>query len=290
MGLPGPVFGFGDNKIPDDYPRYASEDVILLSDGFCGSTCSVFAELMKSARGVMSVAVGGLPVEGPMQTVSGTRGTNVYGWKDIDDIVTRIRSAALRSPKEAALMGLDKKALDSLPPPISDLRYADGNGVNRINMLDILRPSNDKTPLQFAYEPADCRLFYTRDRVLDQSKLWLAAAKVSGGDFSACVKNSFYQRGSGLAVFTDSPGFNNSFQAAVKGMWPGNDTWGASTPNVASSSSGTPSSTNVPGPIISGSKHGGIIRAAAGAGGSNWFALWSVTSALAVGASFVLSG
>lgn len=91
-------------------------------------------------------------------------------------------------------------------------------------MLDQVRaddPSN--TPFGFQYEPADCRLFHTWEMILDQSEVWMAAAKVSGGDFGACVKGSTGQK----VLITESPGFNNSFQAAVKGVWSANGTWGS---------------------------------------------------------------
>ncbi|KAK0122059.1 hypothetical protein ONS95_010323 [Cadophora gregata] len=55
-------------------PQYfAPEDILMLTDGFCGSTCSVFAEQMKTHQGVKSVVVGGLPETGPMQGVAGNR-------------------------------------------------------------------------------------------------------------------------------------------------------------------------------------------------------------------------
>ena len=59
-----------------------STDVVYLqlTDGFCGSTCAIFAELMKTDAGVRRVAMGGVPsISGPMQAVSGSRGSQVYG-------------------------------------------------------------------------------------------------------------------------------------------------------------------------------------------------------------------
>lgn len=53
---------------------FAAEDIVLLYDGTCGSTCAVFSELMKSQGGVRSVAVGGRPKPGPMQGVAGSKG------------------------------------------------------------------------------------------------------------------------------------------------------------------------------------------------------------------------
>jgi len=52
---------------------FESHNIILLHDGGCGSTCAIFAELMKS-QGVRSIAVGGRPQNGPMQGTTGSKG------------------------------------------------------------------------------------------------------------------------------------------------------------------------------------------------------------------------
>jgi hypothetical protein len=53
---------------------FASEDIVMLFDGSCGSTCTLFAQAMKSQGGVRSIAVGGRPQTGPMQGVAGSKG------------------------------------------------------------------------------------------------------------------------------------------------------------------------------------------------------------------------
>jgi hypothetical protein len=66
------VSGYGNrsNIAPE---VFAAEDMIILYDGACGSTCTIFAELMQSQGGVRTVAVGGRPQYGPMQGVGGSR-------------------------------------------------------------------------------------------------------------------------------------------------------------------------------------------------------------------------
>lgn len=53
---------------------FEAENIVMLVDGYCGSTCAVFSELMKSQGGVRSVAVGGRSKTGPMQGVGGSKG------------------------------------------------------------------------------------------------------------------------------------------------------------------------------------------------------------------------
>ena len=53
---------------------FAAENMIMLYDGICASTCSIFSEMMKNLAGVEAIAVGGRPQLGPMQGVGGTKG------------------------------------------------------------------------------------------------------------------------------------------------------------------------------------------------------------------------
>ena len=55
---------------------FAAENIILLYDGICHSTCAIFSELMKTQVGTRSITVGGRPQYGPMQGVGGTKGYN----------------------------------------------------------------------------------------------------------------------------------------------------------------------------------------------------------------------
>lgn len=40
---------------------FAAEDVILLYDGYCASTCSLFSEFLRVQAGVRSITFGGRP-------------------------------------------------------------------------------------------------------------------------------------------------------------------------------------------------------------------------------------
>lgn len=69
MGNPEEVFdvyGFASRPAKLSQP-YAAEDIIILSDGLCASTCAVFMEMMHHEAGVRTVVAGGVPVDGPMQ-------------------------------------------------------------------------------------------------------------------------------------------------------------------------------------------------------------------------------
>lgn len=48
----------------------------------CGSTCAVFAEAFEN-KGAHTVASGGRPIAGPMQTVGGIKGSQVLSFDEI---------------------------------------------------------------------------------------------------------------------------------------------------------------------------------------------------------------
>lgn len=71
--VPGLVVTGTNNRTGFTQP-FAAEDMILVYDGKCASTCAVFSELIKNFGGVQAIAVGGRPQLGPMQGVGGVKG------------------------------------------------------------------------------------------------------------------------------------------------------------------------------------------------------------------------
>src|SRR5690242_16013887 len=70
------VTGYND-RADFTTPPFRAEDIVILSDGICASTCAIFLELMVQQSGVRTIAVGGRPQSGPMVPVGGTKGTLV---------------------------------------------------------------------------------------------------------------------------------------------------------------------------------------------------------------------
>ena len=63
--------GYGNRTT--GFPR-VFEDVIMLTDGRCGSACSMLANLLRERANVKSVTIGGRAEHGPMKAVGSTRG------------------------------------------------------------------------------------------------------------------------------------------------------------------------------------------------------------------------
>ncbi|TKA65125.1 hypothetical protein B0A49_08183, partial [Cryomyces minteri] len=58
-----------------------------------------------------------------------------------------------------------------------------------INLRDQVRTGSD-VPLQFAYEAANCRIFFTPQRVFNFEALWTYAAKAMSTNPEYCVQGS----------------------------------------------------------------------------------------------------
>ncbi|CAG9946485.1 unnamed protein product [Clonostachys rosea f. rosea IK726] len=202
------VTGYGSSSTPKQ--PFDAKDIILLHDGHCASTCTIFSELMKVDGGVKSVAVGGIPQNGPMQGVSGTRGSNLQKL-DLYSAITEniVEAAASFSNRDTFLKttGLSTSAIQSLPKTLAEAPWTMTGGVNA---LDEIRLSSPNDPRQFVYEASNCRIFYTGDMVRDVTQLWIAAGKYANGDTSVCVPGSQDAPGSGRnKTVTDYPGFSH---------------------------------------------------------------------------------
>ncbi|KAM0798969.1 hypothetical protein BDR22DRAFT_857304 [Usnea florida] len=173
---------------------YDPENIILLTDGLCSSACAVFVEMMHHEAGVKAVTVGGRPSLGPMQIASGTRGAQIYLAQNIDDdiSVAEYFNATTNS-------SLPDREVDTWIDFLS------------VNLRDQIRREDfetDGTPVQFLYDAADCRIFYTADTLSDYSKLWRYAVRASDDPSSLCVQGSTgfsYTKVAGSAASSPPP-------------------------------------------------------------------------------------
>jgi hypothetical protein len=53
-----PMYGYRNDTRPQPQ-TFEQDNIVILSDGSCGSTCAIFSELLKTQAGVQSIAVGG---------------------------------------------------------------------------------------------------------------------------------------------------------------------------------------------------------------------------------------
>ncbi|KAK1967003.1 hypothetical protein LY78DRAFT_577266 [Colletotrichum sublineola] len=160
------IHGYG-NLVNFSQP-FQPENIVILYDGVCASTCTVAAEFLHHQGGVKSVAMGGLPVEGPIEGIGGIKGSQVLEFGDIYNFTALLRPYATTDKQKAAF-----DRYTDLP-----LNRSTDTAINTRD--EILRDNiADGTPAQYVREEADCRLYWTLPMVTDVTAVWKAAANAA---------------------------------------------------------------------------------------------------------------
>lgn len=141
---------------------------------------------MRQQGGVKTIALGGRPNTNIIQAVGGVKGTNDYPY---DYIFSEIQETYSISNASLAAYWPDTVLSNYTQLPL----YRSTDSV--VNARDgIRRGDTSELPLQFLYEPADCRIFYTPEMVIDETAVWKTVADTVWGSGDACVagSNDFY--------------------------------------------------------------------------------------------------
>jgi hypothetical protein len=178
------IHGYGPLSNYTEQP-FAAEDIVVVTDGYCASTCTIFSELMRQRAGVKYISLGGRPREGITQAVGGVKGTNNFPWTYIQSLAQFAVQNTSTTPEEAAQ--LNKTELGEYWSNVVFDRLAIGSSIN-VNFRDGIRDGDEtQTPLQFVYEPSDCRILYTKAMTVDATAIWKAAADSTWGGKSHCI-------------------------------------------------------------------------------------------------------
>ncbi|KAJ5104465.1 hypothetical protein NUU61_001812 [Penicillium alfredii] len=164
-----PINGYGNVMLNPSKAAFEPEDIIMITDGYCASTCTVFAELMKE-QGVRTIAFGGRPQFAPMQGLGGTKGAQVLQFSQIASILPMAKSLAKQTLNKEEY----KKWERVVPIPLKDFPLTLYSG--GVNLLSAFSSKNDKVPRQFVYEAAECRRFFTAENIDKPVSIWSAAA------------------------------------------------------------------------------------------------------------------
>ncbi|KAF2476536.1 peptidase S41 family protein-like protein [Lindgomyces ingoldianus] len=180
----GGIYVHGYSNITNSTQPFPAKDVVVVTDGYCASTCTIFSELMRQRAGVKYISLGGRSKPGITQAVGGVKGTNNFPWDYIQYLaqytVTNISTAAEGAELNATELG---QYWSNVPFD----RMAIGSAIN-VNFRDGIRDGDDtNTPLQFVYEPADCRILYTKEMTVDVTAIWKAVADSAWGATNRCV-------------------------------------------------------------------------------------------------------
>jgi len=170
--------GYGNRSNITTSP-FAPENIVVVTDGYCASTCTIFSEFMRQQAGVKFVMLGGRPTTDVVQAVGGVKGTNSQDWSYI--------LSAVEYP--------------FLISHYHDFEYYSGTALGNYSDLPLYRGTafvvnardgyreGDKTntPLQFVYEPADCRIYYTPAMTVDIRAMWKSVADSAFNGIDRCV-------------------------------------------------------------------------------------------------------
>jgi len=176
--------GFNFENPPSGPPVFEPENMVMLMDGLCGSSCASFHEELKNVAGVKSVVVGGRAKEGPMQALGGTKGGTILSFGKLSGTI----SGMMNATETLGIEGFETSELRTLANPEVLLRRAGQDG--QIQIQDQVRKGDSsESTLQYTYEDADCRMFWTTRTLFEPQALW-AAAWAAHTDDSKCVKGS----------------------------------------------------------------------------------------------------
>jgi len=196
------VYGYSADPANATQP-YAAEDIIILSDALCSSSCSLFLEFMHHEANVRVVVAGGRPSTGPMQSSGLSRGALSYDAGTLDSDIA-FAQYLLENTTDINRNAFYNTTTDMW------VTYA------QLNLRDQVR-QGDAIPLQFAYDAADCRIFYTPQTFYNYTNLWKYAANAIWSNSSLCVQNS---TGYATTNVTDMQGPPTTILPPVKSTTP----------------------------------------------------------------------
>lgn len=151
---------------------------------------------MTNQGGVKTIALGGRPQPGIIQAIGGTKGANdedSYGiFSSIDEVLGASNSSLLDEWESTIL-----NQYTLLP-------FMRSYGIS-FNVRNAYLPGED-VPLQFVYQPADCRILYTPAMIVDETAVWKTVTDSvwGGGAGNACVAGGFGVDGNNKTSSTEA--------------------------------------------------------------------------------------
>ncbi|KID62943.1 Peptidase S41 family protein ustP [Metarhizium brunneum] len=166
-------------------PPWKPENMVILTDGLCASACTIFTGLLVRNFGIRTIALGGRPLNKPMQAIGGVKGTQVFANAEIQNITAdAVRKSAGQARQQSA------RSIPSVrDAPLLPLMQEPGSG-GSVNLRNGYSQDDvDGFPLHFKYQAANCRLFYTSKMLTDVAETWRRAALVAFRN-GTCVPGS----------------------------------------------------------------------------------------------------
>ena len=235
LPLAGEAFymtGFAPNEDLPEQP-FKADDIVVLTNGLCASTCTVFTGLMKHEQKVRTIAVGGRPLHTPMQAIGGTKGSQVARGSMFLEIFETILDAdkgnvTIKSKELAALIpSPDLPPLEPISLEILSVNYRNAY----VAYPNATEDKADDYPTQFMYEAANCRLFYKAEHMQSMAPLWRDVAAAAWKNASCVPGSTVQQDGDKWIISDEVPKFTDLVRSKVR-IYDGpgsltNDVWQA---------------------------------------------------------------
>ncbi|KAF4966323.1 hypothetical protein FSARC_5995 [Fusarium sarcochroum] len=183
-----PIRGYAGRPLNKKQP-FKAENILIIGNGACSSTCTTFVNLMTNVGGVRTVSFGGRPNGKPMQIMGGVRGGQAMKFEVIRNLVERASDFYKEVSEKLDFISKSDIArlVKAVPIAMADfpIRIATGN----VNFRNAYQEGDDDLPLQFQYQAADCRLYFTLENVLHPETIWKSAQQAIWGN-GACINGS----------------------------------------------------------------------------------------------------
>ena len=222
-----PLYGYQNVSHPHAQVL-TSDDVVLFTDGTCSSTCTIFAEFLKTQGQVRQIVVGGRKQNAPMQAIGGTKGAEDAMFGEIVETFTaayELVSPIMKARSQQIYGGLDGWFVNATLQALSRISEGPLGQHGTFNLRNNIRKGDStETPLQFVYEAAVCRFFYTAEMYTDQELVWNTVYNLAWGN-GTCVPGSTGQVSSkpGVGCILSPPppaSAHNLFKSNVTSVYP----------------------------------------------------------------------
>ncbi|GKT81109.1 peptidase S41 family protein [Colletotrichum tofieldiae] len=124
---------------------FEPENVVLFTDGTCGSTCTLFSYLMILQMGIKTTVIGGRPNTGIMQSIAGVEGAQSFTFNDITIDAKSVIALTPKDKKEKIL----NSELGELAKGYALKRAQSPETAGSINARNAFSMADARTPLQF---------------------------------------------------------------------------------------------------------------------------------------------
>lgn len=168
------ITGYGERELPQDTsPPFDPKNIVMLSDGYCGSTCSIIFEILTNTHAIPAVTVGGRPINFPMQTVGNSKGSQVFTARTLGYFYDIYANDTLYSANRDKAKGTIFEDWDD---------FAVYHGLRRVNAKNNYRIDDaSETVLQMVYGASDCKMWYTPEMIVDPTAVWKKTASIAFG-------------------------------------------------------------------------------------------------------------